>query len=125
MRDAAYEAMNMQWTWVDSKDGAFKFVSSTDGKFEVKGLVAGQYELIETKAPEGYALLTTTVKFIVGPNTWGQTDDITAQNFQQVKNKKVTIPQTGGIGTLVFTIVGLSTMVFAFIAMKKRQSEEA
>ncbi|WP_153058807.1 SpaA isopeptide-forming pilin-related protein, partial [Streptococcus suis] len=119
LRDAAYEAMNMQWTWVDSKDGAFKFVSSTDGKFEVKGLVAGQYELIETKAPEGYALLTTTVKFIVGPNTWGQTDDITAQNFQQVKNKKVTIPQTGGIGTLVFTIVGLSTMVFAFIAMKK------
>ncbi|MFI3078381.1 isopeptide-forming domain-containing fimbrial protein [Streptococcus sp. 2021WUSS124] len=125
LRDAAYEAMNMQWTWVDSKDGAFKFVSSTDGKFEVKGLVAGQYELIETKAPEGYALLTTTVKFIVGPNTWGQTDDITAENFQQVKNKKVTIPQTGGIGTLVFTIVGLSTMVFAFIAMKKRQSEEA
>ncbi|HEM5429669.1 TPA: isopeptide-forming domain-containing fimbrial protein [Streptococcus suis] len=125
LRDAAYEAMNMQWTWVDSKDGAFKFVSSTDGKFEVKGLVAGQYELIETKAPEGYALLTTTVKFIVGPNTWGQTDDITAENFQQVKNKKVTIPQTGGIGTLVFTVVGLSTMVFAFIAMKKRQSEEA
>ncbi|HGA1438521.1 TPA: hypothetical protein ACIRKE_000314 [Streptococcus suis] len=29
------------------------------------------------------------------------------------------------MGTLVFTIVGLSTMVFAFIAMKKRQSEEA
>ncbi|HEM4071685.1 TPA: LPXTG cell wall anchor domain-containing protein, partial [Streptococcus suis] len=37
----------------------------------------------------------------------------------------VTIPQTGGIGTLVFTVVGLSVMVFAFIAMKKRQSEEA
>ncbi|WP_074412091.1 LPXTG cell wall anchor domain-containing protein [Streptococcus suis] len=51
---------------------------------------------------------------------------MTADNFQQIKNKKVTIPQTGGIGTLVFTIVGLSTMmVFAFIAMKKRQSEEA
>ncbi|WP_169051096.1 isopeptide-forming domain-containing fimbrial protein [Streptococcus suis] len=125
LRDAAYEAMNMQWEWVTEVSKAFKFISSTDGKFEVKGLVAGQYELVETKAPEGYALLTTTVKFIVGPNTWGQTDDITAENFQQVKNKKVTIPQTGGIGTLVFTIVGLSTMVFAFIAMKKRQSEEA
>ncbi|MGO0053885.1 LPXTG cell wall anchor domain-containing protein, partial [Streptococcus suis] len=44
---------------------------------------------------------------------------------QRVVNKKVTIPQTGGIGTLVFTVVGLSAMVFAFIAMKKRQSEEA
>ncbi|HFR3572480.1 TPA: LPXTG cell wall anchor domain-containing protein [Streptococcus suis] len=43
----------------------------------------------------------------------------------QVKNKKIIIPQTGGIGTLVFTVVGLSTMVFAFIAMKRRQAEEA
>ncbi|MGQ7340220.1 hypothetical protein ACTGYU_07650 [Streptococcus suis] len=28
------------------------------------------------------------------------------------------------MGTLIFTVVGLSAMVFAFIAMKKRQSEE-
>ncbi|MBH0213513.1 LPXTG cell wall anchor domain-containing protein, partial [Listeria monocytogenes] len=55
----------------------------------------------------------------------GATEELTAQNFQQVKNKKITIPQTGGIGTVVFTVVGLSTMVFAFIAMKKRQAEEA
>ncbi|MBY4963211.1 LPXTG cell wall anchor domain-containing protein, partial [Streptococcus suis] len=34
-------------------------------------------------------------------------------------------PQTGGIGTLVFTVVGLSVMAFAYIAMKKRQAEDA
>ncbi|MFX3737658.1 LPXTG cell wall anchor domain-containing protein, partial [Streptococcus suis] len=61
----------------------------------------------------------------VGAHTWGTIDALTADNFQQIKTNKVTIPQTGGIGTLVFTSVGLSTMVFAFIAMKKRQSEEA
>lgn len=124
-RDTAYEKMNMQWTWVGNKDSAFKFVSSTEGKFEVKGLKEGNYELIETKAPEGFALPTSPVKFTVGVGSWGTIDELTADNFQQIKNKKVTIPQTGGIGTLVFTIVGLSTMVFAFIAMKKRQSEEA
>ncbi|HEM2750297.1 TPA: isopeptide-forming domain-containing fimbrial protein [Streptococcus suis] len=124
-RDAAYEAMNMQWTWVTSQSDAFTFVSSTDGKFEVKGLNAGTYQLVETKAPDGYALLTSPINFEVGPGTWKDTSATAIEEHMQVKNKKVTIPQTGGIGTLVFTVIGLSTMVFAFIAMKKRQSEEA
>ncbi|HFI0355072.1 TPA: isopeptide-forming domain-containing fimbrial protein [Streptococcus suis] len=124
-RDVAYEAMNMQWTWVTTKDNAFTFVSSTDGHFEVKGLKAGTYKLVETKAPDGYALLTSPIEFQVGPNTWTDDSETAIEGHTRVNNKKVTIPQTGGIGTLVFTVVGLSTMVFAFIAMKKRQSEEA
>lgn len=126
-RDAAYEAMNMQWTWVtdQDKDKAFTFVSSADGKFEVKGLKAGNYKLVETKAPDGYALLTTPIEFVVGANSWTTATDTPIEGHQRVENKKVTIPQTGGIGTLVFTVVGLSAMAYAFIAMKKRQSEEA
>ncbi|HEP1832195.1 TPA: SpaH/EbpB family LPXTG-anchored major pilin [Streptococcus suis] len=125
LRDTAYEALNMQWQWVSEEGQAFKFISSKDGKFEVKGLKEGTYYLKETKAPEGYALPSTTVPFTVGLNSWGSGEEVNTTNFQQVKNKKITIPQTGGIGTVVFTVVGLSTMVFAFIAMKKRQAEEA
>ncbi|MGO0076716.1 isopeptide-forming domain-containing fimbrial protein [Streptococcus suis] len=124
-RDAAYEAMNMQWEWVTDQDKAFTFVSSADGKFEVKGLKAGNYKLVETKAPDGYALLTSPIEFQVGPGTWTDNSETAIDGHTRVNNKKVTIPQTGGIGTLVFTVVGLSVMVFAFIAMKKRQSEEA
>ncbi|HEL2591836.1 TPA: isopeptide-forming domain-containing fimbrial protein [Streptococcus suis] len=124
-RDAAYEALNMQWEWVQDENQAFKFISSKDGKFEVKGLKEGTYYLKETKAPEGYALPSDTIQFTVNRGSWGAGEEVTTANFQQVKNKKIIIPQTGGIGTLVFTVVGLSTMVFAFIAMKRRQAEEA
>ncbi|MFM0580761.1 SpaH/EbpB family LPXTG-anchored major pilin [Streptococcus suis] len=124
-RDAAYETLNMQWKWVATKEQAFTFISSTDGKFEVKGLKEGTYYLKETKAPEGYALPSDTIQFTVNRGSWGAGEEVNTTNFQQVKNKKITIPQTGGIGTVVFTVVGLSTMVFAFIAMKKRQTEDA
>ncbi|MGQ7388512.1 pilin N-terminal domain-containing protein [Streptococcus suis] len=125
-RDIAYEALNMQWTWVNDKSQAFTFISSTDGKFEVKGLKQGTYTLEETKAPEGYALLSTGIEFQVQRGSWtDQREKLSIEDHTQIRNKKVTIPQTGGIGTLVFTVVGLSTMVFAFIAMKKRQAEEA
>ncbi|HEM5163906.1 TPA: SpaH/EbpB family LPXTG-anchored major pilin [Streptococcus suis] len=124
-RDAAYETLNMQWEWVTDESQAFKFISSTEGKFEVKGLKEGTYYLKETKAPEGYALPSDKIPFQVSRGSWGEGEEVTTNNFQQVKNKKVTIPQTGGIGTLVFTVVGLSVMAFAFIAMKKRQTEDA
>ncbi|HEM4953943.1 TPA: isopeptide-forming domain-containing fimbrial protein, partial [Streptococcus suis] len=101
-RDAAYEDLNMQWKWVQDENQAFKFISSKDGKFEVKGLKVGRYELVETKAPEGYALPSNTISFEVSRDSWtDNTPQASIEGHMQVKNKKIIIPQTGGIGTLV------------------------
>lgn len=118
-------AKDVTAVWVDSKETATQFESKENGQFEVKGLKAGRYYLEEIKAPNGYALLSNAVEFEVSPTSWGDSEVLSETNFLQIRNKKIIIPQTGGIGTLVFTVVGLSTMVFAFIAMKKRQAEEA
>ncbi len=46
-------------------------------------------------------------------------------NALQVINKKVTIPQTGGIGSLIFIVAGLAIMAGAFVAYKRSQAVEA
>ncbi|HFH7567675.1 TPA: LPXTG cell wall anchor domain-containing protein, partial [Streptococcus agalactiae] len=60
--------------------------------------------------------------------TGGNIDYVANSNQKdatRVENKKVTIPQTGGIGTILFTIIGLSIMLGAVVIMKRRQSKEA
>lgn len=119
-RDNAYEAVELQWNWVDDKAQAFTFVSDDDGEFEVNGLKAGTYNLIETKAPKGYAILTTAVEFTVGQGTYGDTEELK----QKVTNNKITIPQTGGMGTVLFTLVGLGLMAYALVSMRKTKKED-
>nr|WP_275041188.1 LPXTG cell wall anchor domain-containing protein [Streptococcus agalactiae] len=71
------------------------------------------------------------IKFVVNQGSYitGGNIDYVANSNQKdatrVENKKVTIPQTGGIGTILFTIIGLSIMLGAVVIMKRRQSKEA
>lgn len=129
-RDNTYAAMNMQWTWVNSEDDAFKFVTNQEGQWEVKGLAYGDYFYKETKAPAGYAEQTGEVGFTVD-STSNTTGDIsytpsgTTTDATKITNKKVTIPQTGGRGTVIFTVVGLALMATALVMVKKNNREEA
>lgn len=131
-RDAAYVTVNTQWKWIaDTTDhtGAYVFKSGTDGYFKVTGLKAGAYQLVETKEPDGYAKLTAPVDFTIAAKSTGETTKLQTgeledkEGFTQVENKKVTIPQTGGMGTVLFTVVGISLMAGAVIAMKKNREE--
>lgn len=132
----AFKADKNQYEWIDNKDEAIHIKSNDNGQFEINGLAYGNYELEEIKAPAGYAKLSGTIPFTVqkgkatDENIVYETASIKEADKDKfdslrVPNKKVTIPQTGGIGTIIFTAIGLAIMASAVIAIKKRQATEA
>lgn len=132
-RDKAFTEGKLSYTWVDDIKQATKFTSNDKGQFEVKGLEYGNYRAVETKAPAGYALPTNGGNFTfeiakgtyTGEGTIDYVADSAKKDAMQITNNDVTIPQTGGIGTIIFTAIGLAIMASAIIAIKKRQATEA
>ena len=121
-----------QYTWVNDEKQAIVLTSNAEGQFEITGLEYGKYDLVEKTAPAGYAKLNGPIEFEVKEGSYTSFDcDINyEQDQKQVKdakcvaNKKVSIPQTGGIGTVIFTVVGVMLMVGAAFALKRRKEDE-
>lgn len=118
------------------------------GKLQISGLDWGEYQLIESKAPDGYDLDTTPHTFRIGPlegdniagdwyaNTDFNTEGTSAYNEQttftvnggNIKNKPgVILPGTGGAGdywiyaaALVAALIGV---VAAGMALKVRRRQ--
>lgn len=101
--------------------------TDSNGEFTITGLKVGTYYLHETKAPtyeqdgeaKSYRLLTSPVKVDIEKD---QTKEVT------VKNSKSgwTLPKTGGIGTVLFTLVGLTLMgASLFLFIRRRRGEVA
>ena len=90
------------------------------GQAYMYGLADGDYYLIETKAPEGYNLLRYPVKV--------KLDKTKTLGFEKVANSNAFIlPETGGIGTLIFKICGgalIMTAVVVLIVKKMRENKE-
>ena len=100
-----------------------------NGKVRVVGLDNGTYYLEETKAPEGYNKLTARQKFIVSD---GNLDAVfngdiysTGSGVHVVNKTGSMLPETGGIGTLLFTVLGGGTALGAGVVLvtKKRMSK--
>lgn len=125
----AVKAAGNVYEWGE-KNNALVLVSDGQGRFEITGLAFGEYKLEEIKAPLGFAKLEKDIEFTVSKDSYKQGGTISyesekpTQDAMKIENKKVTIPQTGGIGTIIFTVAGLAIMGGAFYVMKKNNEEE-
>ncbi|MGX7078012.1 SpaH/EbpB family LPXTG-anchored major pilin [Globicatella sp. HMSC072A10] len=123
-------------TWVEDQDSATKLTSSAEGTFEVKGLDFGAtsetleeasmtYYIIETTAPAGYVIpadLRKGLPFTVNKDSYEQNDvELHAKPEGSIinNNSQPNIPNTGGIGSIIFVVIGLIVMVLAVLGYKK------
>lgn len=110
-----------------SRTNATIVVTNADGQVTVKGLDKGKYHFTETKAPKGYSI-----------NEAGADIDLTFEgkvataNFENTSGKLKdsrlsSLPSTGGMGTYLFTIIGVVVMAGAagaFFISRRKGSEE-
>ncbi len=133
----AFVANATEYTWADAPaegqaDNRVVLTSDAEGRFEIKGLAykAG-YELEEKTAPKGYAKLQSNPTFEVKDDSYASTDKELQYNKDnadngyglQIKNKNVSIPQTGGIGSIIFVVAGLMIMGLAAYKMKANKEQ--
>ena len=131
-----------------AQTGEYVDLDGASGKFKISGLVWGEYQLIESKAPDGYDLDATPHKFRIGPlegdniagnwyaNTDFNTKGTSAYNEQttftvnggNIKNQPgVILPGTGGAGDYwiyaTAMAVALIGVVAAGMALKVRRRQ--
>lgn len=121
-------------------------VSNSTGKLHVTGLAAGTYYLKELSAPSGYSVNTHVFEVVISAEyndngtlkSWDYTIDgekVLTINHESkategagatIKNTKLSqLPSTGGMGTYIFTIVGVVIMVVAagFLFLKRKENK--
>lgn len=81
-----------------------------DGRIIFDEVPFGEYVLVEKKSPNGYQLDKTPITITVGEDSLNQKI--------KVANHQTTLPNTGGIGTVWFTVLGLLLISLAFIYRK-------
>ena len=131
-----------------AQTGEYVDLDGASGKFKISGLDWGEYQLIESKAPDGYDLDTTPHKFRIGPlegdniagnwyaNTDFNTKGTSAYNEQttftvnggNIKNQPgVILPGTGGAGDYwiyaAALVAALISVVAAGMALKVRRRQ--
>lgn len=100
-------------TWVDQEKDATVLTSDKNGELEFTGIKAGTYKLKETKAPDGYNLLTEEKEVVLKDGTNGA-DTVTMEATSDVENSSGTeLPKVGGAGTKLFALVGGLVILYA------------
>ena len=123
---------NVKYDWTTEKGKAKVFESNKDGQVKVEGLKDGTYKLIEIKAPEKYAL-PANAEWTFNIGDGDKVDDVfeaaqdkvenAPKDATRIDNTLVSIPQTGGIGSIIFVVAGLMIMGLAAYKMKANKEQ--
>ncbi|MGN0721818.1 MAG: SpaA isopeptide-forming pilin-related protein, partial [Anaerovoracaceae bacterium] len=112
-------------------------ISGTDGKAALGSLLAGTYLLRETKAPDGYNLMSEDIRIIVGgdgvtamigtsPCAVEKSQDGLTYTITVTNSAGVELPMTGGSGILPYTLGGIvlimaSALMYGFVSRRRRE----
>lgn len=136
------DANNKVTGWADTQGKGSTLITNANGLAQVIGLDAGTYALYETKAPGGYNKLKDPIKIVITA-TLDKTEDNPALTALTIKvddsaaekgdvtkgtvsttvtnNSGATLPETGGVGTTLFYIIGGVLMVGAAVLLVTRK----
>lgn len=108
---------------LDREEGATDILVATNGTLKVTGLDEGNYEFKETKAPTGYKVNSENKAFTMNVDE----KEVIVDAGEFVNTKLSSLPSTGGMGTYLFTIIGVVVMAGAagaFFISRRKGSEE-
>lgn len=133
--DTKYRLEEQKETVQSSEQVAEIGYVGSDGILRFDGLAAGEYAITEITAPDGYNLLDSPINITIGwtepavpgqPCTWTvEGGNASVENgivLITVENEAGSLlPETGGIGTVIFYVVGGGLMVTAAVLLIVRR----
>ena len=120
---AQFDANGLLTGWTtDAASTGVTMTSNDKAALVLNGLDAGIYYLEETKAPDGYNKLTTSVTVTIAEN--GKVNETTDGTVYISNNAGTTLPSTGGMGTTLFYVLGGGLMVAAVVLLVSKKRME-
>ncbi len=122
------EGNNVYRVAKDGEEGAItEITTDATGSFVIKGLDSDTYYLKEITAPDGYNVLGEPIKVVINKNGKVNVSDENPNGVDTIKVLNQTgseLPETGGIGTTIFYIVGAILVIGAAVVLitRKRMS---
>ncbi|MDR0614373.1 MAG: LPXTG cell wall anchor domain-containing protein [Lactobacillales bacterium] len=118
-----YENIPVHVFWT-TKDGTSADTITT-GEINLPGLRKGTYQVEEVQAPDGYYLddAATTISFTIDGSLNQSTYIGSGKTLEKIKNHpKGYLPSTGGIGIVIFLVIGISAMsVGGYMLVRNRK----
>ena len=108
-----------------------EIVTNTNGTVKIKGLDIGTYYFKEITAPKGYSVrqdsVNATLEVTADNGKDGVASKVLTATTEMKDTKLNSLPSTGGMGTYLFTIIGVVVMAGAagaFFISRRKGSEE-